>query len=65
MGRTKEDFGDTLVKLGIFLGALWLGAEVVRSLSDYTCPSCNAKVIKGTMKCPECNQNIYWPGDFG
>ena len=59
-GNHKEDdFSDFLVKLGIFLGAMWLGNEFLKSISNQKrCWKCGGLNNKSSTRCYNCGANI-------
>ena len=47
---------DEVVEAGLVLGALWLGIEILKSLSRPVCPNCKTQVAQGTTICPNCGR---------
>jgi predicted amidophosphoribosyltransferase len=45
---------DDIVKAGLILGALILGAGIIDALSKKTCPVCGKKIDKNAKQCPHC-----------
>ena len=52
MVKTKENLSDDLIKIGLFLGGIWLGTKFLEALSEQ-CPRCN-KPLQGKRYCKFC-----------
>lgn len=59
----KDDFWESLFKVGALIGGAWLFSEIIKSLSNpvYRCPSCNNVINEGEHYCPHCNAYLEWP----
>lgn len=52
MSQNKNSLSEDLVKIGLFLGGIWLGAKFLEALSE-RCPRCN-KSLQGRKHCVSC-----------
>ncbi|MGA2774991.1 MAG: hypothetical protein ABSE81_02885 [Candidatus Omnitrophota bacterium] len=62
MSDKKENWVDSLLKAGAFIGGAWLLVEVLKMLSKkvYRCPNCHNIVKEDENPCPNCKAKLIW-----
>jgi rubrerythrin len=62
MAQEKENFLETLFRIGALMGGAWIGVEIIKMLGKlvYTCPNCDNVVQRGTTTCPNCKVGLAW-----
>lgn len=56
---------NNIVKAGLVLGAILLGAGIIEALSKKECPVCKRKIDKNAKQCPYCGARLEWKEDKG
>ncbi len=62
MAEEKENFLETLFRIGAFVGGAWITVELIRAFlpTSYICSHCDKKVPKGISECPYCQVKLKW-----
>lgn len=62
MVQEKENFLETLFRIGGLIGGGWIILELIKAFSQkiYTCSHCDMEIQKGISKCPHCGVKLRW-----
>ncbi|MEW6609138.1 MAG: hypothetical protein AB1414_17130 [bacterium] len=62
MAEQKENFLETLFRIGALIGGAWITLELIKMISQevYTCSHCGLEVQRGMTRCPHCQVKLKW-----
>lgn len=62
MAEEKENFLETLFRIGALVGGAWITVELIKAFSKkvYSCSHCGNEIQKGVSRCPHCGVKLKW-----
>ncbi|MEW6095465.1 MAG: hypothetical protein AB1567_02910 [bacterium] len=62
MAQEKENFLETLFRIGGLIGGGWITLELIKAFSQkvYLCPHCRNEIQYKISKCPHCKVKLVW-----
>ncbi|MEK7814112.1 MAG: zinc ribbon domain-containing protein [Candidatus Desantisbacteria bacterium] len=62
MAQEKENFLETLFRIGALMGGAWITLELIRAFGQeyYICPHCGIEIQRGMTNCPHCEVKLKW-----
>lgn len=62
MVQEKENFLETLFRIGALIGGGWIIVEIIKAFSQkvYRCPRCYDEIEYRIPKCPHCEVKLRW-----